>query len=174
MELEHRSAHQRVRGQRICPIHTLVDHEHACAGPSQQHRCGGTGATGADNDDVNVSGHEPSRDASLKPGSRDVFGQEPRIVSDSVDETGIATPLEVEPQHVQAAVRGDTALMVDLAATVQHWDTQPGIGTAVSGRPDDGADPLGLQIELQRRVIRERPGRDERLRLASGRCRPLN
>ena len=94
--------------------------------------------------------------------------KKPRVVSDSIDEAGVAATLKVEPQHIEPAMRGHAGLVVDLSATVEHGNAEPRIGAAITCGPDDGADSLGAQVQLLGRLIRQWPGRDKGLRRLRG------
>ena len=55
-ELENAGAHEGVGRDRIAPVATAVDREHTKASSREEQRGGRAGATGSDNDDVEIDG----------------------------------------------------------------------------------------------------------------------
>ena len=55
-KLKHAGAHEGVGRDRIAPVVTAVDHEHTKASSREEQRGGRAGATGSDNDDVEIEG----------------------------------------------------------------------------------------------------------------------
>ena len=55
-QLEHARAHKRVGGDRIAPVVTAVDREHTKTSSREKQRGGRAGASGSDNDDVEIEG----------------------------------------------------------------------------------------------------------------------
>src|SRR6476659_690986 len=88
-----------------------------------------------------------SVDGRQRPPGGDVVGEEGGVVTDAVDEVGVAAVLEAQAEGVQAVDRGDPPAVDDLAAGVEHRDVQPGVGPAVTGGPDDGADAAPAEVD---------------------------
>jgi hypothetical protein len=55
-KLEHAGAHEGVGRERIAPVMAAVDREHTKASSREKQRGGRAGATGSDNDDVEIEG----------------------------------------------------------------------------------------------------------------------
>src|SRR3954469_21951703 len=82
-----------------------------------------------------------SRDVSIAA-VVDVVDDEGGVVTDAVDEVGVASVLEPLADDVQPVVGGDPARLHDLAGAVEHGQTQPLVGPDVAGGPDHRAYPL--------------------------------
>ena len=72
------------------------------------------------------------------------------VGADAVEEAGFAAPEERKADDVQPWHRHDSTVVDDLSAAVEDGTVEPGVGGAVTGRPDDGADAGQVNIGRRR------------------------
>src|SRR5262249_45885158 len=76
--------------------------------------------------------------------ARQMIAEIVRVIAGAVDQSRLAAAQKLHPHQVHARMRGDPAIVSDLALAVENREVKPGIVRAISARPDDRRDLAGL------------------------------
>src|SRR4029450_6004756 len=104
-------------------------------------------AARSNDDGINSHRYASLRNAYAGHRLSDLLRDHPCVVTDSVDETGVAPTLKMQAEHVESDLRGGPTLVRDFAMSIENWDTQPRVRTSVACCPNHRIDALILQIE---------------------------
>src|SRR5262245_27659476 len=97
------------------------------------------------------------RDTLAAQHAGDVIRQLERVAADAVDEARVPAALKVESEDVEARHGRDAAVVEDLAAGVEHRDSQPRVRPTVTRRPDHRGNTGGLKVEARPCADGQRP-----------------
>src|SRR5262245_13857014 len=81
-----------------------------------------------------------------------------RVVAGAIDQSGLAAAQKLHSHDVQARMRGDPAIVTDLALAIQDRHLEPGIVRAISGCPNDRPDPAFREVHEKRRRSLDKSG----------------
>src|ERR1700749_3315928 len=80
------------------------------------------------------------RSAARGQGPSEMVDDLPRVILDAVNERGPAPPQHGKPERVQSRAVHDTAVVPQVALSVDHGDVEQPVVGAEAGRPDDRRD----------------------------------